>query len=143
VLMPFGDKTMMDRMIAGFRTADYKTTATRMFDAMMGPNLSAEAKQRITTSFLNTPQPIVISAMEGMADLSIWKNDKINVPVLAIMAKNPFFPPNIEAASRNIAPNIDFRMWEGVGHFIMMEKPNELNETVLAFLDKNKLLGKK
>jgi len=79
-------------------------------------------------------------AMEGMADDSIWGPDKINVPVLAIMAKLPFYPPNIEELSRPIAPNLDFQMWEGVGHFLMMEKPKQFNDAVIAFLNKNSLL---
>ena len=80
--------------------------------------------------------------MEGMADPSIWGEDKINVPVLAIMAKNPLFPPNIEESARGIAPNLEFYMWDSVGHFVMMEKPKEFNAAVLAFLDKNNLLKK-
>ena len=36
-----------------------------MFVAMTGPNLATEAKDRITASFLNTPQHVVVSAMEG------------------------------------------------------------------------------
>ena len=31
---------------------------------------------------------------------------------------------------------MDFRMWDGVSHFIMMERPKEFNEAVVAFLDK-------
>ena len=80
--------------------------------------------------------------MEGMADPSIWGEDKINVPVLAIMAKNPFYPPNLEESFRAIAPKVEFHMWDGVGHFIMMEKPQEFNAAVLQFLDNNKLLKK-
>jgi pimeloyl-ACP methyl ester carboxylesterase len=80
--------------------------------------------------------------MEGMADPAIWGDDKINVPVLAIMARNPFYPPNIEEISRGLAPNMDFRMWEGVGHFVMMDKPKEFNEAVIGFLEKNDLLRK-
>jgi pimeloyl-ACP methyl ester carboxylesterase len=80
--------------------------------------------------------------MEAMADESIWGDDKINVPVLAIMAKNPFYPPTLEAGYRLIAPKMEFQMWEGVGHFIMMEKPREFNEAVIAFLDKNALVKK-
>jgi pimeloyl-ACP methyl ester carboxylesterase len=91
---------------------------------------------------MNTPQHVVVSAMEGMTDMSIWGDDKINVPVLAIMAKNPFYPPNIEEIYRGVAPNLEFHLWEGVGHFIMIEKPKEFNETVLGYLDKNKLLKK-
>jgi pimeloyl-ACP methyl ester carboxylesterase len=141
-LRPFGDKALMDRMIAGFRSPNYKEAGSQMFTAMMGPNLPAEARERIKSSFLNTPQYVLVSAMEGMADASIWGEDKINVPVLAIMAKNPFYPPNMEQSYRSIAPNLGFQTWDGVGHFIMMEKPKEFNEAVLAFLDKNKLLKK-
>jgi pimeloyl-ACP methyl ester carboxylesterase len=79
--------------------------------------------------------------MEGMADESIWGQDKINVPVLAIMARGPFWTADAEHAFRSIAPNLDFQMWEGVGHFLMMEKPKQFNDAVLAFLD-NSLLKK-
>jgi pimeloyl-ACP methyl ester carboxylesterase len=58
------------------------------------------------------------------------------------MARNPFYPPDIEQSARSLAPKLEFQMWEGVGHFIMMEKPKEFNEAVLAFLDKNALLKK-
>lgn len=139
-LRPFGDKAMMDRMVAGLRSPNYKDAGLQMFAAMTGPGLSDEAKERIKTSFLNTPQQVLVSAMEGMADTSIWGEDKINVPVLAIMAKNPFFPPNIEQSYRSIVPNLDFQMWDSVGHFIMMERSKEFNQAVLVFLDKNKLL---
>src|SRR5256885_1474079 len=141
-LRPFGDKAMMDRLIAGFRGPNYKETVGQMLTAISGPNLSADATERIKTSSLNTPQHVIVSAMEGMADPSIWGEDKINVPVLAIMARNPFYPPNVEESFRAIAPKMEFHMWDGVGHFIMMEKPKEFNEAVLQFLDKNKLLKK-
>jgi pimeloyl-ACP methyl ester carboxylesterase len=141
-LQSFGNKAMMDSLIAGFRGANYKEVAGQMLTAMSGPNLSAEARERIKASFLNTPQHVVVSAMEGMADASIWGADKINVPVLAIMAKNPFYPPDLEQRYHSLAPTLDFQMWDGVGHFIMMEKPKEFNAAVLAFLDKNKLLKK-
>lgn len=141
-LRPFGNKALMDRLIEGFRGPNYKDSAGQMFAGMMGPNLSAEAQERIKASFLNTPQHVLVSAMEGMADASIWGEDKINVPVLAVMAKNPFYPPNLEQLYRGIAPNLEFQMWDGVGHFIMMEKPKEFNAAVLQFLDKNKLLKK-
>jgi len=141
-LRPFGDKTLMDRLIAGFRGPNYKEAVSQMLTAISGPNLSADARERIKASSLNTPQHVLVSAMEGMADPSIWGEDKINVPVLAIMAKNPFYPPNVEESFRKIAPNMDFQMWDGVGHFIMMEKPKEFNAAVLQFLDKNKLLKK-
>jgi pimeloyl-ACP methyl ester carboxylesterase len=141
-LRQFADKALMDRVIAGFRGPNYRDIVTQMFTAMTGPNFSSADKERVMTSSLNTPQHVLVSAMEGMADPAIWGTDKINVPVLAIMAKNPFYPPNLEALSREVAPNMEFHMWEGVGHFVMMEKPKEFNAAVLAFLDKNRLVRK-
>jgi pimeloyl-ACP methyl ester carboxylesterase len=142
VLRPLADKAVMDRMIEGFRAPTYKQSIDQMLTAMRGPSLSAEAMERIKASSSNTPQYVVVGAMEGMADPAIWGDDKINVPVLAIMAHNPFYPPNIEEISRGLAPNLDFRMWDGVGHFVMMDKPKEFSEAVIGFLEKNKLLGK-
>lgn len=141
-LRPFGDKKMMDGFIAGFRGPNYKEAGKQMFAGMAGPNLSAELQARIQASFLNTPQHVLVGAMEGMADESIWGQDKINVPVLAILAKTPFWPADTEQFYRSIAPNLDFQMLDGVGHFLMMEKPKQFNDAVLAFLNKNSLLKK-
>ena len=141
-LRPFGNQAMLDQMIAGFRGPNYKEAVGQMMTAISGPNLSAEVKERISASSNNTPQNVLVSAFEGMTDPSIWNEDKINVPVLAIMAKSPFLPPNVEESFRGIAPKMDFQMWDGVGHFIMMEKPKEFNAAVIQWLDKNNLLKK-
>src|SRR5438128_2929835 len=139
-LRPFGDKAFMDRLIEGFRGPNYSEAVGQMLTAISGPNLSADATARIKASSLNTPQHVIVSAMEGMADPSILGEDKINAAVTAIIAKNPFYPPNVEESFRALAPNMEFQMWDGVGHFIMMEKPKEFNAAVLQFLDKNRLL---
>lgn len=141
-LRSFADRKTMEGFIAAFRGPNYKIAGGQMLAAMKGPLLSAEDQERIKASFLNTPQNVLVSAMEGMADDSIWGPDQINVPVLAIMARNPFYPADIEQRFRGIAPNLDFQMWEGVGHFLMMEKPKQFNDAVIAFLDKNALLKK-
>jgi pimeloyl-ACP methyl ester carboxylesterase len=142
-LRPFGNKALLDQLIAGFRGPKYRDSISQMFAMMSGPGLSADAQQRIKASAENTPQYVLASAFEGMADPAIWGEDKINVPVLAIMAKNAFYPPNLEESFRAIAPKMDFQMWDGVGHFIMMEKPKEFNATVIGWLEKNKLLNHK
>jgi pimeloyl-ACP methyl ester carboxylesterase len=142
-LRPFGEKAMMEAVTASFRGPNYKDAMGQMFAGMFGPSLSTESKERIQASRLSTPQYVLVSAWEGMADPSIWGEDNVNVPVLAIMAKNPFFGPDLEQRYRSIAPNMDFRLWDGVGHFVMMERPKEFNEAVLTFLDKNKLLTRK
>lgn len=139
-LRPFGDKAMLDKMLTGLRGPDFRQVGTQMFTMMSGPGLAAEAKDRIMSSFADTPQHVLVSAMEAMADPTIWGDDKINVPVLAVMAKNPFFPPNLEESFRLLVPKMEFYMWDGAGHFLHMERPQEFNRAVLTFLDKNKLI---
>ncbi|MFN2513193.1 MAG: alpha/beta fold hydrolase [Pyrinomonadaceae bacterium] len=139
-LRPFGDKKMRDGFVEAFRAPNYKEAGMKMFEAMAGPQLPAETQEFIKTSFLNTPQRVLVSAMEGMNDESLYGPDKMNVPVLAILAKSPFWPADTEQFFRSLAPNLDFHMWEGVGHFLMMERPKQFNEAVIAFLSKNSLL---
>lgn len=141
-LRSFGNQEMMDQMIANLRGEKYREQIDTMFRMMFGGGLSAEAQQRIKASTADTPQYVLISAFQAMADPVIWGEDKINLPVLAILARNPFFPPNVEESFRGIAPQMEFHMWDGVGHFLMMEKPKEFNAAVIAWLDKNRLLKK-
>ena len=78
--------------------------------------------------------------MEGMMDERIWTTDKIDVPVLAVMAKSPWVNADTKKTFAAIAPNLDFQQWTGVSHFLMMEKPDEFNNAVRSFVVKNKLL---
>ena len=141
-LRPFGDKKMMENFIAPLRGPNYKVEAAKFIDGMMGPEVSAALREQIKTSMLSTPQYVAISAMEGMADESIWKQDKIEVPVLAVLAKSPFWQADNEQFFRSVVPNLDYQMWSGVSHFLMMEKPKEFNDAVITFLDKQRLLKK-
>lgn len=141
-LKPFGDKAMIDQMMTGFRGPQYREAINQMMSFIAGGNLSAEVKQRINTASLNTPQNVLVSAFEGMLDDSIWTDDQIKVPVLAIMARTALLPPNAEESFRAIAPKLDFQLVDGVGHFLMMEKPKEFDAAVIQWLDKNSLLKK-
>lgn len=139
-LRPFDNAAMVDQLIANLRGPNYSASLDQMFTMMFGGGLPAETQQRIKASTANTPQYVLVSAFEGMVDSGIWGEDKINLQVLAVLAKNPFFPPNVEESFRRIAPKMEFHMWDGVGHFLMMEKPNEFNAAVIAWLNKNGLL---
>jgi pimeloyl-ACP methyl ester carboxylesterase len=138
-LRPFGDKAMRDQFLAMFRSPNYKEAAAPMF-AQMAAVLGAEDKERLMASFNNTPQHVLLSAMESMNQESLYGNDKINVPVLAILAKSPFWPADTEQFLRSLAPDLEFVTWEGVDHFLHLEKRKEFNDAVIAFVDKKKLL---
>lgn len=136
------DKAMMDNFTKPLRGPNYKEAAGRMIDGMTSAQASPALREEIKTSMLSTPQHVAVSAMDGMADPAIFQPDKIDVPVLVVLAKSPFWPADNEQFFRSLAPNLEYHMWEGVSHFLMMDKPKEFNETVLTFLTKNNLIKK-
>jgi sigma-B regulation protein RsbQ len=138
-LRPFADKAHRDQFIEMFRAPNYKEAGAQMFAAMTATMTEAD-RERVRTSFSSTPQNVLVSAMESMNDDALYATDKINVPVLAILAKSPYWPPDTEQFFRSLAPDLTYAMWEGVGHFLMIERPKEFNAAVIAFLDKKSLL---
>ena len=96
--------------------------------------------EEIKASMMSTPQHVMVGAMDAMMDDAIWKQDKITSPTLAVMAKQPQWNAEYEKFVRDLVPGIDYQMWEGVSHFLMMDEPQKFNDAVLAFLKKNKLI---
>lgn len=135
----FGTKEMRDGFLAMFRSPGYKESGGQMLSQMMA-NLPAAEQERGKASFANTPQYVIVGAMEAMSDEALYAPDKINVPVFAILAKSPFWPADTEQFLHGLAPDLEFQMWEGVGHFVMLEKPKQFNDAVIAFLNKKNLL---
>ena len=135
----YGDKASREAFYAPLR-ADYRKTATQFVDGMLQPVKEEKLKQFIRSAMLATPDYVGLSAMEGFNDDKLWETDKISVPVLAIMADSPWWTPDTKDFYNSVAPDLDFQMWKGVSHFLMMEKPAEFNEQIRLFITRKKLL---
>lgn len=138
-LSPFFTGEQAQQLLASFRN-DFKTTSSQFVGGMIQTIKSDAIKKKITDTMLTAPEHVAISAMEGMMDQRIWTEDKITVPVLAIMAESPWLPANAKDVFKAIAPDLDYQLWTGVSHFLMMEKPVEFNREVAAFISKKRLL---
>jgi pimeloyl-ACP methyl ester carboxylesterase len=136
-LRPFGDAAMMEKFIAPLRGRDYELIAGRFIDGMTRPMADQSRREQIKRMMLNTPQHVAVSEMEGMVDPKLWEPDKINVPVLMILAKQPAWSAEYEQFVRELIPSLDYQEWDGVSHFLMMDRPEKFNETVLAFVAKH------
>jgi len=134
-------KAQMDQFMAPLK-ANYQTAGPAMIEGILGPLKDQKLRSEIRTAMLATPDYVAISAMEGMSDEKVYEKDPIKVPVLAVLAKSPFWGPDTETFLRSLAPNLEYVVWDGVSHFLMMERPQEFDQAVQAFLTKNKLLGK-
>lgn len=137
-LWPIGTEEEREQRIAPFR-ADYRTAAAQAVDAMLQPVLDEELKRGIRSAMLATPEHVGLSAVVEAADESTWTRDRIDVPVLAILAEARWWKPDPETALRAIAPDLDFQMWRGVSHFLMLEQPARFNQALKKFLSKHDL----
>lgn len=139
-LRPFGTKAESEQFIAPMRK-DYKAVSVQFIDAMMQTIKDDALKQQVRNSTIATPEHVGLSAMEGFGEEKLWLTDPINVPVLAVLAESRFWKPDNEKFFRSLIPNIEYQMWPGVTHFLMMERPAEFNDAITAFIRKNGLLG--
>ena len=138
-LRPFFDKAAMEKFVANLNGADYAQRGGQMIDGMTGPIKDALLREKIKALMLKTPQHVAVSEFEATADEDLWKPDKIEVPVLMILAKQPVWSPEYEQFVHGLIPKLDYQVWENVSHFLMMEKPREFNAAVLKFLEQNHL----
>ncbi|HYO64236.1 MAG TPA: alpha/beta hydrolase [Pyrinomonadaceae bacterium] len=136
-------KQQAEAFIATLRGPNYADVAGKMVDGMLAPMPDAAARAEVRKTMLSTPQHVAVSAMEGMADERVYTTEKINVPVLAVLGKSPFWAADTEAFFRSLAPRLEFRMWEGVSHFLMLDRPQEFNRELTTFLEQNKFLKKR
>ena len=133
-----------ENMAASYRKDDYQEQAKRMITSMF-PNPGTEAlRDGVTAEMLKTPQHVMASAMHAMFDPKqpAWDLAKVEVPVMSINAKSPMWTENYEKYVRGLSEKTDYRLIEGTGHFVMLEKPAEFNAALVEMLEKFELISK-
>src|SRR5215467_8344272 len=139
-LQPYGNLEQMKQLIEPLRGPNYKERAGMIIGGISQAVKDKKTQEEIRTAMMSAPQHVMVGAMDAMMDETIWKQDKINAPTLAVMAKQPQWNAEYEKFVRELAPGVDYQMWEGVSHFLMMDEPQKFNDTVLAVLKRNKLV---
>ncbi len=122
-----------------FSEENFKETAPK-FLANMFPTGNQALRQQLEKLVLNTTPQVAISSQRGFLDQDLWKEDPITVPTQCLMAKSPFWTDDYKAFVKNLVPNLDYREYENVGHFLFLEKPAEINAAIAEFLKKQKAL---
>ena len=143
-LKSMGTVESMKQFLDPFRGPKYKEHAEQMVSYLTGTMKDKTTQAEVKAVMLSAPQHVMIGAFEGMLDPAIWpappNQDKIKVPTLALMAASPNWNADYEKYVRELVPDIDYQVWPGVSHFLMMDEPQKFNEAVTAFLTKNNLM---
>jgi len=140
-LRPFADEAGMRNFIEPMRGPDYPIYLAQVVDAMLRPMKNETERANIKAAMLRGPQHVAVSEMEGIMAPEIWHPDKINVPTLVILAKQPKWTAEYERFVRDLVPDVDYQVWEGVSHFLMIDKPQEFHAAVIAFLEAHHLVS--
>lgn len=133
------DRDTMEKFVVPLKGDNYPEAAGRVIAGVTGSVKDAAVRDKIKAMMLKTPQYVAVSEFEATADENLWKEDKIEVPVLMILAKQPAWSPEYEQFVRRLAPKVDYQVWENTSHFLMMEKPREFNAALFKFLEQNGL----
>jgi sigma-B regulation protein RsbQ len=109
-----------------------ETTIRSMFSASTTPDM----QKHILTMMLAAPPATASGAMQATFDPANWKGDVLPEPILGLYADHS------RSGDREYMkahfPNMDYEEISGTGHFLMLEKPEEFNRLLIAFLDKQK-----
>jgi pimeloyl-ACP methyl ester carboxylesterase len=110
-----------------------------MIRGMFTPATPAAIQQHVLKMMLAPPEATATGAMiatfdssNGTASLSDYVT---TVPVLGIYAGTPMANRD---TLKSVFPNSEYVQMAGTGHFVMMERPEEFNRLLLAFLGKVK-----
>lgn len=137
-LRPYGSKEEGDKFLAQMKSG-YQTVVPGFID-MMTVTAQKETRDEIRNSMMATPQYVSLSAMESLIDEKSYPQEKIAVPVMAILADSGQWPGDTEEYLRSVTTTLKFHKWQGVSHFLMMEKPQVFNQAVGIFVSSNNLL---
>ncbi len=126
-------KQMMEQL----RGPNYKQVLEMMVEQMPAGTLAEEELAHVKEVTLGTPQHVLVGGLEAALNPTIWEEDTIGVPLLVVLAKNPYSPllkDNYEVFVQKIAPRAEYHLWEGVSHLLTMERPTEFNDLLKAFV---------
>ncbi len=126
---------MFDDLLAGLQK-DFKVNLKAFLQPMLGPSMKPEVKKILEDKLLAADPYVSISAMKTMRNPKNWDFKPIEMRTLGQLAKNPYYPPDVEQLMRKLFPNLIYKQWENVGHWIQMEKPELFNQQVIEFMAK-------
>ena len=74
--------------------------------------------------------------MNATFDPAIWKGDVFSMPILGIYAEKSAL--NNQAYMKDHFPKLEYHEVAGSGHFVMLDKPEEFNALLVAFLNQQR-----
>ena len=116
-----------------FRAPDYEEKVRAFIDQLYIPETPTHIREKVTASILSTPQHVLASCLEGLADPRLFEHRTLDIPAFAIFSS--FWGPErfIEIFKKTL-PHFQHQVLTGVGHYPMLEKPEQVNAALTRFM---------
>lgn len=121
---------------ASMFTGESRIENTKAFvNSLFIESTPQEIRTYTDTTMMQVPENIGANVMKNLISEEIWKKDKIQTHTLAVYANIPELPESNDSILNEWYPNLDYYEIDSVGHFLMMERPDELNKILDKFLN--------
>ncbi len=138
----FKDPAQVEKFVAMFSGPDFAKALDGFLGATFVPSTPESVKADVRRMAAGATQSVAVSAMRGQFDPAIWNDDPIGVPLQVIVAKNPTWNADYFAYVKTLNSSAEIHEIPDAGHFVMMEKPAEVNAVLLAFASKTGAIPK-
>jgi pimeloyl-ACP methyl ester carboxylesterase len=132
-----GASKPLEAMAARFEGPGSMEARAKMVQGMFTAATAPEVRWKIETVMLGTRAEVAAGAMRGMADPAVWREGLIDVPFVQIAAATSTYIT--EEGLRKRFPRASLIRVADTGHFLHMEKPDEVNRVLLGWLAEQRL----
>lgn len=134
-------QSMINSLADRFKPDQEKAVRERNVSAFLAnlftDNSPREFRMMILQQVLLTKPETFELAMRSMADLNLWREDRMDLPVLALrVGKQP--PPGEDIYLKQLFPRVEYKFLPDMSHFLQLEKPKEVDELIRGFLGRIK-----
>ncbi len=119
-----------------FKGEKYKENVEQFCKGFIIEKTPPDVSDYILSTMTKTPEKIGYQTMKSLIDEKNWDKKIIKNHSIAIYAKIAELSPDNENILRTQFPNLTYIEMDGVNHFLMMEKPKEVNEILEEFIEK-------
>jgi pimeloyl-ACP methyl ester carboxylesterase len=119
---------------AMFSGDGYKDNVDWFVNGFITERTPDNVKNYILSTMTQTPEYVGYTSMISLIDEKYWKENVYEIPTLTLYAESEELPEDNEEYLKFLFPNTTYYEMNGVGHFLMMEKPEEFNKILENFI---------
>jgi pimeloyl-ACP methyl ester carboxylesterase len=112
---------------------NFSSTTKDFAKAMFPSNADSTLVKRVADKMSSAPPEIAINVMENMfKDNAVSALKEFNAPIISINCDH--YPVQVESNKKQVK-FYEIKIMKGVGHFVMLENPNEFNRLLQESVD--------